>query len=149
MNQNEYNVSLIIFLLIFIAGNFFLASILLKEAKDLNWFKNFSTIYKCVIKIVSIVVAFVLVIYLVFSISLGVEEKQTVEIIDIVQNGSWAGVMDHYSLYVRDSKGQTFWVSSPVFAKEEFKKQLSDLKISETITIVYVENTQILYRIEN
>ena len=121
---------------------------LLKEGENLKWFKKNFLVYKVVITVFSIVVATVLVGYSVSSISFGHENRQTVEIIDIVHNGSYAGTMDYYSLYVRDTNGTVFWISTPIFANKNFIKQFENLQIFDTITIIYVKNTQVVYRLE-
>lgn len=148
MTQNEYNLSLILFFIIIILGNFFLSSILIKEGKTLKCLKKSFSVYKGVVISLAIIVALVLFVFSTASISFGVEKTETVRVIDIIQNGSHAGKMDYYSLYVRNSNGECFWVSSPLFADENLNEQLSELEISDTITIAYVKNTQVVYRIE-
>lgn len=148
MTQVQYNLGMLGFFSIVIIAIVVLAVILIKEGKELGWFKKKLHIYKGVVTIITFVLCLGLSVYLISGISYGDEEIKKVEIVDIIKNGSYAGIMDYYSLQIKTDDGTEMWVSTPLFASEELNQQAENLEIGDIVTIKYVNNTQSVYYIE-
>ena len=148
MTQKEYNLRMIVFLSVIIIGAMCLALILIKEGKELGWLKTHFRVYKCVVIAVSVIVCVVLLLYMILGISYDIEEISKVKFVDIVHNGSYAGLIDYYSLYVKYPNDTYVWISTPLFSSRELKQQVESLKVGDTVTIKYVSKIQSVYCIE-
>lgn len=148
MTQKEYNIGLVIFFLIIIIGCIFLAITLTNELKKITHLENKFTIYRSIMYVVSSIIVIVLMIYMACSVSYDKEETKKIQIVDIVHIGSYAGLMDYYELCYKDEKGDFVWLSTPLFASNDLKCNAEVLSIGDTIIVVYVDKTQVVYRIE-
>lgn len=148
MTSNEYNVRMVLFFSLVILGVICLTIILIKEGQLLGWFKTHFIIYKYVLIIISIILCIVLLLYIISGIVGKDEEISKVEIIDVLYNGSYAGIMDTCSLYVKFTDDTYIWLSTPLFSSETLSKTTENLKIGDIVIIKYISSTQIVYNIE-
>lgn len=148
MTENQYNLRMIMFFALVIISVICLTVILIKEGKASGWFKTHFLIYKYVVIIISVIVCIVLLFYMISGIVYDAEEVSEVAVIEIIRNGSYAGIMDYYSLYVKFPDGTYLWVSTPLFSSKELKEQTELLKVGDTITIKYVSKIQSVYFID-
>lgn len=149
MTAKEYNFRIVIFLFLVVIGVICLSIILIKEGKMLGWFKTHFLIYKYVVIVFSLIICVGLLIYMISGIVYDNEEVSKVKVVDIIHNGSYAGIMDYYSLYVEFPEGNYLWISTPLFSSKDLKKQVETLKTGDIITIKYVSKIESVYFISN
>lgn len=148
MTQKEYNIGLVMFFLIIIIGCIFLTITLTNELKKITQLENRFTIYRSILYVCSTIIVIVLMVYMACSVSYNKEETKKIQIVDIAHVGSYAGLMDSYELCFKDEKGGFVWLSTPLFASNDLKRNAEALSVGDTIIVVYVDKTQVVYRIE-
>lgn len=131
MTQLEYNIRTLIFHILIISGGVWLFYGSIKSAKS-NFLRNASS-----------VIAFVLLLALVFSLFASISFDKNVFVtgivLDITQNGSWAGAMDSFSIRIEQPDGQTIWYHTSIFSSSSFKKSIQELRVGDEV-IIYTGN---------
>ena len=67
---------------------------------------------------------------------------------DIVHNGSLAGTMDTYTLYLEQESEEELVVQTMLFSAKKLNISLEQLKKGDVITIKYATGTNTLYFVE-
>ena len=140
MSVLEYNIRMLISHLVIILGGVWLVVGAIKNAK-IGFLRNALS-----------VVAFVLLLALVFSLLASISFDKNVfvtgTIVDIVQNGSWAGALDSFSIRIEQTDGQTIWYHTSIFSSSSFEKSIHELSIGDEVKIYTGNYFDQFYRFE-
>lgn len=68
------------------------------------------------------------------------------EIVDITCTGSWAGLLDSYTIYISQENGEVIHYNTSIFSSYSFKKSISELSIGDEIEIYANSLLNIMYK---
>lgn len=148
MDRIEYNVRLIILGLIGIVGIIAVASVIIREGRVNGWFPKHFLRFQNITKIAGGLIAIAFLVYTVCGVAYKDTTVSNLKIMDIVHNGSLAGAMDTYTLYLEQKNQEELVVQTMLFSAKKLNISLEQLEIGDTITIKYATGTNTLYYVE-
>lgn len=148
MDRIEYNVRLIILGLIAIVGIIAVSSVIIREGRVNEWFPKHFLRFQNITKIAGGFIAIAFLIYTICGIAYKETTVSDLEIMDIVHNGSLAGAMDTYTLYLEQESEEELVVQTMLFSAKKLNISLEQLKKGDVITIKYATGTNTLYFVE-
>lgn len=149
MDRIEYNIRVILSLTIIILASILLTFILIREGRDLGWFKkNFET-FRIITIVSGICVSMLFVGYMFFSISYKEAVLENLEVVNIVHRGSLWGLMDTQALLLKSNNGDIIRVQTILGSSKDLYNSIENLKVGDKINIKYVAGVNNLYYVEH
>lgn len=140
MSILEYNLRIIIFHLIVIAGAIWIF---------VDWINDANT---KLLRTTLIVLIILLVCIFIFSLLASIAYRNNITttgtIVDITHTGSLAGLMDSYSVCIKESNGNVVWYNSSIFSSNQFKKTIENLNIGTEINLYANNFLNFFYKFE-
>ena len=131
MSIAEYNIRIIIFHVLIILGALWILLEGIQAAKIK------------VLKIILIVITVTVLLALIFSLFANLSYRDSVsdygKIVDISHTGSFAGILDSYSVRIEKTDGTATWYHVSIFSSSSFKNSVEQLKIGDNIEL-YANN---------
>ena len=131
MNIAEYNIRIIIFHVLIILGALWILLEGIQAAKIK------------VLKIILIVITVIVLLALIFSLFTNLSYRDSVsdygKIVDISHTGSFAGILDSYSVRIEKTDGTATWYHVSIFSSSSFKNSIEQLEIGDNIEL-YANN---------
>lgn len=140
MTLLEYNLRTIICYLIVILGA---SWILIGFYRETN-----SKTLKILLVIISIILLLTLICSLFASISYNSDSFNTGTIVEISYTGSYAGLLDSYSMRIEQADGQMLWYNISIFSSSSFKESISTLKIGDKVRLYESSYFDFIYKYE-
>lgn len=138
----EYNLRVIILSIIASIGSVVIAFELIKEGKELGWFKNNFNKYKIVCYIVGGICSLLMLLYMTISIAQESDTSTTnVTVTDVMCESGVGGytAFESYTLYFETDDGEKLTVDVSVFSSNKFKKQISLINKGDKLKIKYTK----------
>ena len=102
------------------------------------------------LKTTLIVATVIILLALVFSLFANLSYRDSVSdcgrIVDISHTGSFAGVLDSYSIRIEKSDGTATWYHVSIFSSSSFKNSVKQLKISDNVELYANNFFNLFYR---
>lgn len=136
----EYNLRMIILSIITSIGCVVIAFELIKEGKELGWFKNNFNKYKIVCYIVGGIFSLLILLNMTFSIAQKSDPTTNVTVTDIIYVSGRFTALDSYTLYCETDDGEELTVEVSVFSSNKFKKQVSLINKGDKLKIKYTKS---------
>ena len=131
MSIAEYNNRIIIFHVLIILGALWILLEGIQAAKIK------------VLKIILIVITVIVLHALIFSLFANLSYRDSVsdygKIVDISHTGSFAGILDSYSVRIEKTDGTATWYHVSIFSSSSFKNSVEQLEIGDNIEL-YANN---------
>ena len=131
MSIAEYNIRIIIFHVLIILGALWILLEGIQAAKIK------------VLKIILIVITVTVLLALIFSLFANLSYRDSVsdygKIVDISHTGSFAGILDSYSVRIEKTDGTATWYHVSIFSSSSFKNSVEQLEIGDNIEL-YANN---------
>lgn len=131
MSIAEYNIRIIIFHVLIILGALWILLEGIQAAKIK------------VLKIILIVITVTVLLALIFSLFANLSYRDSVsdygKIVDISHTGSFAGILDSYSVRIEKTDGTATWYHVSIFSSSSFKISVEQLEIGDNIEL-YANN---------
>lgn len=142
MSIIEYNLRMIILSIIISIGCVLVAFELIKEGKELGWFKNNFNKYKIVCYIVAGIFSLLILLNMTFSIAQKSDPTTNVIVTDIIHDSGRGGftAFESYTLYCETDNGEKLTVFVSVFSSNKFKKQVSLINKGDKLKIKYTKS---------
>ena len=138
MSIAEYNIRIIIFHVLVILGALW---ILLEgiQAAKIKTLKN-----------ILIVITVIVLLALIFSLFANLSYRGSVsdygKIVDISHTGSFAGILDSYSVRIEKTDGTATWYHVSIFSSSSFKDSVQQLEIGDNIELYANNFFNLFYR---
>jgi hypothetical protein len=84
-----------------------------------------------------------------FSISYKEAVLKNLKVEDIINQGSFGGLMDTHTLFLKKDNGDIIIVQTTLGSSKALFNRIEDLKIGDNINIKYVEGANNLYYVEH
>lgn len=140
MSITEYNIRILIFHVLVILG----ALWILVEGIQVAKLKG--------LKIALIVVTVIVLLALIFSLFANLSYRDSVsdygKIIDISHTGSFAGILDSYSVRIENPDGTATWYHVSIFSSSSFKNSVQQLEIGDNVQLYANNFFNLFYRYE-
>lgn len=140
MSILEYNLRIIIFHLIVITGAIWIF---------VDWINDANT--KLLRTTLIVLVVLVLCVF-VFSMFASIAYRNNITItgtiVDITHTGSLVGLMDSYSVCIKESNGNVVWYNSSIFSSNQFKKSIQKLIVGTEINLYSNNFLNSVYKFE-
>ena len=140
MSITEYNIRILIFHVLVILGTLWILLEGIQAAKIKA------------LKIALIAVTVIVLLTLIFSLFANLSYRDSVsdygKIVDISHTGSFAGILDSYSVRIEKSDGTATWYHVSIFSSSSFKDSVQQLKIGDNIELYANNFFNLLYRYE-
>lgn len=138
MSITEYNIRILIFHVLVILG----ALWILLEGIQATKLKG--------LKIVLIVVTVIVLLALIFSLFANLSYRDSVsdygKIVDISHTGSFAGILDSYSVRIEKADGSAIWYHVSLFSSSSFKESVQQLEIGDNVELYSNNFFNLFYR---
>lgn len=138
MSITEYNIRILIFHVLVIGG----ALWILLEGMQAAKIKA--------LKIALIVVTVIVFLALIFSLFANLSYRDSVsdygKIVDISHTGSFAGILDSYSVRIEKSDGTATWYHVSIFSSSSFKDSVQQLEIGDNVELYANNFFNLFYR---
>lgn len=150
MNAGQYNIRIILISVCVIIGFFIIADTLIKEGKELGWFKNNFLKYKIIVLIISCILSISVIIYGGLSLATKNYVETSVEVEEIIISSGFGGfsIFESYTLYCVKEDGTECNYTIPVYCSKEYKNKVSTLKKGDQILIKYQKTMNSVYDFE-
>jgi hypothetical protein len=103
---------------------------------------------KILLVIISIILLLTLICSLFASISYNSDSFNTGTIVEISYTGSYAGLLDSYSMRIEQADGQMLWYNISIFSSSSFKESISTLKIGDKVRLYESSYFDFIYKYE-
>ena len=138
MSIAEYNIRIIIFHVLIILGALWILLEGIQSAK------------KQTLKIVLIVITVIVLLALIFSLFANLSYRDSVSaygrIVDISHTGSFAGILDSYSVRIEKTDGTATWYHVSIFSSSSFKNSVEQLEIGDNVELYANNFFNLFYR---
>lgn len=138
MSIAEYNIRIIIFHVLAIIGALWILLEGIQAAKNKT------------LKIVLIVITVIVLSALIFSLFAELSYRDGVsdygKIVDTSYTGSFAGLLDSYSVRIEKTDGTATWYHTSMFSSSSFKNSVEQLEIGDTIELYSNNFFNLFYR---
>lgn len=138
MSIAEYNIRIIFFHILVILGALWILLEGIQSAKIKT------------LKIVLIVITVIVLLALIFSLFTNLSYRDSVsdygKIVDISHTGSFAGILDSYSVRIENTDGTATWYHVSIFSSSSFKDSVQQLKIGDNIELYASNFFNLFYR---
>lgn len=138
MSIAEYNIRIIIFHVLVILGALWILWEGIQAAKIET------------LKIVLIVITVIVLLALIFSLFASVSYRDSAsdygKIVDISHTGSFAGILDSYSVRIEKTDGTANWYHVSIFSSSSFKDSVQQLEIGDNIELYANNFFNLFYR---
>lgn len=148
MDRTEYNIRVILIFTFVALASIALAFILIKEGRDLGWFKKRFNTFKIITIVTGICVSILIAGYMFFSISYRESVLEDLEVVNIEHRGSLWGLMDTHVLFLKNNDGDIIRVQTILGSSKALYNSIENLKVGDKINIKYVAGVNNLYYIE-
>ena len=140
MSIVEYNIRTIIFHIVIILGALWILmdGILATKTKAL----------KITLIIVTLIILFTLIFSLFAQMSYHDNVSVSGKIIDVSHTGSFAGLLDSFSIRVEASDDSIAWYSTSIFSSSSFKKSVQQLEIGDNVNLYTNNFFNLFYKYE-
>lgn len=139
MNAEQYNIRVILISVCVSIGFFIIALSLIKEGKDLGWFKNSFLKFKIIILIISSILSISVIIYGGLSLATKSDVNSEVEVKEIIVSSGFGGfsIFESYTLYCIKEDGTEIILTVPIYCSKDFKNRVGLIKKGDHILIKY------------
>ena len=138
MSIAEYNIRIIIFHVLVILGALWILWEGIQAAKIET------------LKIVLIVITVIVLLVLIFSLFASVSYRDSAsdygKIVDISHTGSFAGILDYFSVRIEKTDGTAIWYHVSIFSSSSFKDSVQQLEIGDNIELYANNFFNLFYR---
>ena len=138
MSITEYNIRIIIFHVLIILGALWILLEGIQAAKIK------------VLKIILIAITVIVLLALIFSLFANLSYRDSVsdygKIVDISHTGSFAGILDSYSVRIEKTDGTATWYHVSIFSSSSFKNSVEQLEIGDNIELYANNFFDLFYR---
>ena len=131
MSIIEYNIRILVFHFAIILGALWILFDGIHNAKIKS--------LRIALIVLTIIIFFTLIFSLFASLSYNDTVSTSGKIIDVSHTGSFAGIMDSYSIRVEHYDGTANWYHTSIFSSSSFKKSVQQLKVGDIVDL-YTNN---------
>lgn len=140
MSITEYNIRILIFHIVVVLGSLWILLEGIQVAK--------SKAIKITLIMVTLVVIFALIFSLFANLSYHNGISVSGKIIDVSHTGSFAGILDSFSIRVETFDGSATWYHTSIFSSYSFKNSVQQLKIGDNVNLYANNFLNLFYRYE-
>ena len=138
MSITEYNFRILFFHILVILGTSWILIEVVQSAKNKA------------LKTVLIVVTVIVLLALIFSLFADLSYHDSVSdygrVVDISHTGSFAGILDSYSVRIEKSNGTKTWYHVSIFSSSSFKDSVQLLEIGDNVELYANNFFDLFYR---